>query len=202
MFSPRMWRWSCLDWKLSAWRSVFSTYVEVIPNNLIFICSLSSFLHVCGGDPVIKDDAGFSPAFSPRMWRWSWINQSFYQLLYVFSTYVEVIPRLVSSSIDVDSFLHVCGGDPQMLFLPQCKSLFSPRMWRWSSDCVAYSTAWFVFSTYVEVILLQDTSYWFGICFLHVCGGDPINVFIITISRKFSPRMWRWSWKKQKNWLS
>ena len=69
------------------------------------------------------------------------------------------------------SFLHVCGGDP---------NLFNAL-----TDKIE------VFSTYVEVIL-QD----FGITriadrFLHVCGGDPEYIRVYREAQKFSPRMWR-----------
>ena len=45
-YSPRMWRWSWLS-KLT----VFSTYVEVIPNAVHEVEFLGGILHVCGGDP-------------------------------------------------------------------------------------------------------------------------------------------------------
>ena len=49
-------------------------------------------LHVCGGDPNVKELKLF--------------------MLIVFSTYVEVIPRTAVELINSSSILHVCGGDP------------------------------------------------------------------------------------------
>ena len=48
-----------------------------------------------------------------------------------------------------------------------------------------------IFSTYVEVILLLDSSQPAVVDFLHVCGGDPIVVRFKAIKARFSPRMWR-----------
>ena len=51
LFSPRMWRWSCVTTSISQNSCVFSTYVEVIPKYLVLCVWVSGFLHVCGGDP-------------------------------------------------------------------------------------------------------------------------------------------------------
>ena len=66
-------------------------------------------------------------------------------------------------------------------------------MWRWSwAGCIDRRYR-FVFSTYVEMILLVIIVllHFFGI--LHVCGDDPIFLFSIRIASEYSPRMWRWS---------
>ena len=49
--------------------------------------------------------------------------------------------------------LHVCGGDPCLI--PELRKYL------------------IVFSTYVEVILIQMLSVGFMHSILHVCGGDP-----------------------------
>ena len=51
-----------------------------------------------------------------------------------------------------------------------------------------------VFSTYVEVILISGAggSATYGI--LHVCGGDPNSTMARTNQLLYSPRMWRWSY--------
>ena len=48
---------------------VFSTYVEVILYLMISSLLLSSFLHVCGGDPIQNVPVSKEVEFSPRMWR-------------------------------------------------------------------------------------------------------------------------------------
>ena len=67
--------------------------------------------------------------------------------------------------------LHVCGGDP---YTEAYNRGLGP-----------------VFSTYVEVILIDGSagSATYGI--LHVCGGDPYAMFEHKIGVEYSPRMWR-----------
>ena len=53
LYSPRMWRWSCIgyiEWDKFA---VFSTYVEVILSTHMLFHAGASILHVCGGDPNV-----------------------------------------------------------------------------------------------------------------------------------------------------
>ena len=112
----------------------------------------------------------------------------------MFSTYVEVILNVIFSRRTIISVLHVCGGDPMCIFyLPNGRSC-SPRMWRWSSDPEFISFTVFVFSTYVEVILIAAVVRLEDKCVLHVCGGDPTTLWILTALKACSPRMWRWSW--------
>ena len=68
-------------------------------------------------------------------------------------------------------------------------------MWRWSWLWALFQTSKWVFSTYVEVILVMSSSAEMMSGFLHVCGGDPATYLRNLISNRFSPRMWRWSWK-------
>ena len=112
LFSPRMWRWSWTHGSLALSLKVFSTYVEVIPNSLNSVLSRSGFLHVCGGDPEPTTAIINVPAFSPRMWRWSYERFILQRMKKVFSTYVEVILRLGFLMWLTLGFLHVCGGDP------------------------------------------------------------------------------------------
>ena len=157
MFSPRMWRWSqckkCARW----FRWVFSTYVEVILASNITALSLSSFLHVCGGDPRWFCNTGKSITFSPRMWRWSYLQSPCHSFSTVFSTYVEVILRPANICHLPLCFLHVCGGDPSVPNFWLCILEFSPRMWRWSWNTGFKRSSFKVFSTYVEVILKYVT---------------------------------------------
>ena len=55
-----------------------------------------------------------------------------------------------------------------------------------------------IFSTYVEVILILLITVIFQLNFLHVCGGDPEETIQNRKEWLFSPRMWRWSWVKDK----
>ena len=71
----------------------------------------------------------------------------------VFSTYVEVILILRTLVIHMMSFLHVCGGDPDIK--------------------LGENHDFVVFSTYVEVILMSSSGLETIVSFLHVCGGDP-----------------------------
>ena len=88
----------------------------------------------------------------------------------VFSTYVEVIPRVAVFLSALIGFLHVCGGDP-------IRQIFNVR------NCS--------FSTYVEVILIVCYGSPNMVRFLHVCGGDPRAIDALRIKNVFSPRMWR-----------
>ena len=58
------------------------------------------------------------------------MNQIFSCSVNVFSTYVEVIPVYTGSGSGENSFLHVCGGDPEYIKLGKKMCMFSPRMWR------------------------------------------------------------------------
>ena len=48
----------------------------------------------------------------------------------VFSTYVEVIPKLVGLMDRCKRILHVCGGDPDPFEDKMTPEEYSPRMWR------------------------------------------------------------------------
>ena len=48
-----------------------------------------------------------------------------------------------------------------------------------------------VFSTYVEVIPVDDAEFQAWASFLHVCGGDPEEELNVIWDAQFSPRMWR-----------
>ena len=90
-YSPRVWRWSLLSDSEAAWKTVFSTCVEVIPSSFKSGQLNFSILHVCGGDPKVLDDKQIEEAYSPRVWRWSHPKMDSWALNAVFSTCVEVI---------------------------------------------------------------------------------------------------------------
>ena len=48
---------------------VFSTYVEVIPQQSLALTQGLRILHVCGGDPVENGKVVLKNLYSPRMWR-------------------------------------------------------------------------------------------------------------------------------------
>ena len=69
--SPRMWRWSWVYFFPKLIKKVFSTYVEVIPKDWIYLGITVGVLHVCGGDPAKSYYLQIFKECSPRMWRWS-----------------------------------------------------------------------------------------------------------------------------------
>ena len=128
------------------------------------------------------------------MWRWSWHKVDATLIINVFSTYVEVILSSSNIYIGIKCFLHVCGGDPKVNVDVRLQSAFSPRMWRWSCSSYIIFPMLNVFSTYVEVIPIASSCLAWLACFLHVCGGDPMEWWKKQKNWLFSPRMWRWSW--------
>ena len=72
--------------------------------------------------------------------------------------------------------------------------VYSPRVWRWSLNHTCIKSWWRVFSTYVEVIPCFDQLDLHSIRILHVCGGDPVPAMYHQCVKKYSPRMWRWSY--------
>ena len=153
-YSPRMWRWSCYWNTKTRLYGVFSTYVEVILTLSRLVILMMSILHVCGGDPVYVPSRDKIQVYSPRMWRWSRIKRNVENVRWVFSTYVEVILQEQKETTENNSILHVCGGDPVDAQATEAPKAYSPRMWRWSPISEFFVYVIFVFSTYVEVILL------------------------------------------------
>ena len=84
---------------------------------------------------------------------------------------MEVILNSFFSKDKELSILHVCGGDPN----PKVKANNSLQ----------------VFSTYVEVILVEKPEEQKNDCILHVCGGDPQISGGRIVCIWYSPRMWR-----------
>ena len=168
-----MWRWSLSRIAKETGKSVFSTYVEVIPCEWCFVSNNNSILHVCGGDPHTAWFTTYMPQYSPRMWRWSSSSMDSAFISNVFSTYVEVIPYDASCNSRIYCILHVCGGDPSDSNHEFIQTKYSPRMWRWSPKKRTAEQKAYVFSTYVEVILGFGFSTICKKSILHVCGGDP-----------------------------
>ena len=168
-----MWRWSFTP----------------LTGNGFRIC----ILHVCGGDPYDHVIISNNSEYSPRMWRWSSIL-SFCQLeSTLFSTYVDLFSVRWYFIGCVSCILHVCGGDPTKTTVVFKSCLYSPRMWRWSSQFYVSYTKKSVFSTYVEVILSLAQITLTTNSILHVCGGDPDGGPVGMQAVAYSPHMWRWS---------
>ena len=53
------------------------------------------------------------------------------------------------------------------------------------------SERFYVFSTYVEVILFSASELLSPSGILHVCGGDPQGTYFGFYEERYSPRMWR-----------
>ena len=70
-------------------------------------------------------------------------------------------------------------------------------MWRWSYALRPFCSHAIVFSTYVEMILALCKPTPVAVGILHVCGDDPV-ISPATISCiRYSPRMWRWSYRHE-----
>ncbi len=109
LFSPRMWRCFRNAQKLEGIYKVFSTHVEMFPIQRCFFNFDTCFLHACGD---VSDEAAGSEGnegFSPRMWR-CFFDFIFFRCVYtVFSTHVEMFPKIIKLSIIIVRFLHACG---------------------------------------------------------------------------------------------
>ena len=93
-FSPRMWRCFQHDGDRGGGKTIFSTYVEVFPQHCMQPKHSHHFLHVCGGVSNSFVKPVLLPGFSPRMWRCfrKWLGSL--SSVEIFSTYVEVFPRV------------------------------------------------------------------------------------------------------------
>ena len=127
------------------------------------------------------------------MWRWSYLCLAELLYLWVFSTCVEVILKTDELLNYMPGILHVCGGDPDIDDIQQVVLVYSPRVWRWSLDLLAWYQTKLVFSTCVEVILAMVAAVGLMLCILHVCGGDPVYGGKVASAKAYSPRVWRWS---------
>ena len=179
MYSPRVWRWSLPVRASTISSRVFSTCVEVILNDLLIRNLWFGILHVCGGDPYIVNNFLYLCKYSPRVWRWSLLQNGDLWSDGVFSTCVEVILRDWLERQVTTSILHVCGGDPVFLNSFIIFTLYSPRVWRWFRALGVFTNWLIVFSTCVEVILCRVAcmSWLQGI--LHVCGGWNSSLFVL-----------------------
>ena len=145
----------------------------ILPLNDFYFWFLG-ILHVCGDDPSLNTFLPKKVGYSPRMWRWSRMIELWALWIYVFSTYVEMIPPKHLDRYRKLSILHVCGDDPKCL--PRSKLNIK------------------VFSTYVEMIRIAFPNHLALNGILHVCGDDPEENAELYSVGLYSPRMWRWSY--------
>ena len=127
------------------------------------------------------------------MWRWSFKNYFWHSNEFVFSTHVEVILRNGKWLKRIEGILHTCGGDPYITLINFTIKEYSPHMWRWSYAVIFPLSFSGVFSTHVEVILMQTAGQPLEESILHTCGGDPFFACLTLCGVGYSPHMWRWS---------
>ena len=129
--------------------------------------------------------------FSPRAWR-CFSGQSKVPICCeVFSTCVEVFLSLKSLPRRPSCFLHVRGGVSSRLLLGLRLFVFSPRAWRCFQASRQYWRSRDVFSTCVEVFLLDAGQGHHPPRFLHVRGGVSKALEWSVRLSLFSPRAWR-----------
>ena len=188
-----MWGWSCKLPAISLPSWVFPTYVGMIPHGLYHPKVLNGFPHVCGDDPSSSQNANNITKFSPRMWGWSAVLCYTGYRCQVFPTYVGMILFSIASFTPDLGFPHVCGDDPATLQEVEILLEFSPRMWGWSWFFKFINTFFSVFPTYVGMIPCRYIFQFWSHGFPHVCGDDPHMFITYQLRKKFSPRMWGWS---------
>ena len=129
--------------------------------------------------------------FSPRMWRCFIPAIARPPFKRVFSTHVEMFPKSSRQTKRRSGFLHACGDVSQQHHHPERQREFSPRMWRCFLCRRIYSEKVIVFSTHVEMFLIQAVILSMLVCFLHACGDVSIRLEALCLLLQFSPRMWR-----------
>ena len=107
---------------------------------------------------------------------------------------MEVLPETTGDWLGEERILHVCGGIAQYRLILLNLSKYSPRMWRYCHEAKLQWAVEEVFSTYVEVLLSFLDLSLCAIRILHVCGGIAHSNGTTSISKTYSPRMWRYCW--------
>ena len=131
--------------------------------------------------------------YSPRIWGWSFLIDEDRIPFGVFPTYMGVIPSTCPVSSVIVSIPHVYGGDPHQFDHASPVCSYSPRIWGWSLLLRSNLKCWFVFPTYMGVILDQYARSFMDRRIPHVYGGDPIKLRNGNYKIKYSPRIWGWS---------
>ena len=190
-FSPRAWRCFFREGIFRSIFIVFSTCVEVFLSENVVLMEDEGFLHVRGGVSPLCN-AVFAPhVFSPRAWRCFCTTPRKAICRNVFSTCVEVFPRVRMVGLDRMSFLHVRGGVSTTTVSDCPIKAFSPRAWRCFQNPARSQADRGVFSTCVEVFLSSKATLLISESFLHVRGGVSTDRTGLANAGMFSPRAWR-----------
>ena len=169
--SPRPWRCFCNARTRKCTRVVFSTSVEVFLGAPAVPVSDVRLLHVRGGVSIDKTTEREFVGSSPRPWRCFQGTSRLSNVDSVFSTSVEVFPRLRSDQRKEVGFLHVRGGVSSAGFSVEGPDESSPRPWRCFPIVGRAHAVLDVFSTSVEVFLKLDFETVLNLRLLHVRGG-------------------------------
>ena len=165
--------------------------MEVFPPPRFVVEFVYSLLHVRGGVSFAGSAADGRPESSSRPWRCFYRPVIIESSLTVFSTSVEVFPDNPARSLASSSLFHVRGG---VSFSARCqtsKGVSSPRPWRCFSVQDASHGVNLVFSTSVEVFLLDESIRHLFPRLLHVRGGVSVPRVCGAVVEASSPRPWR-----------
>ena len=192
--SSRPWRCFYRPVIIESSLTVFSTSVEVFPDNPARSLASSSLLHVRGGVSFSARCQTSKGVSSPRPWR------CFHGAMWlafqgaVFSTSVEVFLPQQRSSHPAKSLLHVRGGVSRYRMQVMALTLSSPRPWRCFYLMNPSDIFFLVFSTSVEVFpcLAFAGPLWKRL--LHVRGGVSNDIPHNALDSQSSPRLWRCFW--------
>ena len=169
--SPRPWRCFYCHAPSKKAQQVFSTSVEVFPTPPRFVVEFVCLLHVRGGVSNSVSNKTDYTRSSPRPWRCFYTGGSLVTLTRVFSTSVEVFPRLSRPRSWTASLLHVRGGVSAQMMEFNAQQRSSPRPWR---------------------CFLQLLPSWNSVLsLLHVRGGVSPRKHRKRLFRSSSPRPWR-----------
>ena len=164
MSSPRPWRcfYSLRPQVFSL--QVFSTSVEVFPLASPRWRLYACLLHVRGGVSMAGEPLTSWSSSSPRPWRCFSCGLRLSGLLRVFSTSVEVFPKLLQASTHSARLLHVRGGVSYFSYTDPTVDASSPRPWRCFQVPHHHQRRVSVFSTSVEVF--EHFGSWRDCCLL------------------------------------
>ena len=112
-YSPQVWGWSLVRYRLACNQLVFPTGVGVIPSGLNSTSHFSSIPHRCGGDPRRQTADNEFLGYSPQVWGWSFCRVWQGDDAHVFPTGVGVIPSDHFHRAIPHCIPHRCGGDPR-----------------------------------------------------------------------------------------
>ena len=189
--SPRPWRCFRNQRCFVRTRTVFSTSVEVFLVDPPKMELERRLLHVRGGVSGYFSSRYFTILSSPRPWRCFSCRERVPTRDRVFSTSVEVFPRLSRPRSWTASLLHVRGGVSAQMMEFNAQQRSSPRPWRCFLQHAEHGGKREVFSTSVEVFPTRSTGSPKTTCLLHVRGGVSAHAHDSRTRTQSSPRPWR-----------